>query len=97
MEKAVLPQPKMPDRLTDDPEFAPPALPSEVAAVRNYVKETGPAPALVRPSSGSQSPAVSPNFTSRERLIGTAAIVTWIAGLTTAAIIRQVRRNRSAS
>lgn len=84
---AVLPDPKIADLLTDDPEFAPALLPSEEAVVRDYMRE----------KSGTQSAAKSFARRLDPRLwpVGSLILALWIGSLTAVATLRRIRRNRS--
>ena len=78
---AVLPQPEVPDRLTNDPEFAPALLASEEDSVRSYAKRVAP-PKL---------PAG--RLDARLRPLASIAVAVWIGALATAAILRKIRRS----
>jgi hypothetical protein len=85
LEDAVLPEPHVPNRLVDDPAYAPALLPSETDAVHRYQGQMAPPKTPAR------------GFDKRLRPFGTLIVALWIGSLTAVAIVRQVRRSHPSS
>lgn len=84
LEDVVLPEPEVPNRLTDDPAYAPALLPSETDAVHRYQREMAPAETPAR------------GFDKRLRPFGTLIVALWIGSLATVAIVRRKHMDRNA-
>jgi hypothetical protein len=76
---AVLPEPSKPDRLADNPEFAPGFVPSEKAAVQAYTRQE---------LKTETTPKAPPVVDKRLRTYGTLILAGWFGALFIAAVIR---------